>query len=76
MHLPRTTLGDKLISIEVSQELEVQNLKAQCEFELGIALSTIVLTWEGRPLHDNQKMLKEYGIKDGDMLLLQHVQPS
>ncbi|XP_052239418.1 protein DDI1 homolog 2-like isoform X3 [Dreissena polymorpha] len=76
MHLTITTLDDRLISIDVSPELEVENLKAQCEFELGIASSTIVLTWEGRPLHDNQKMLKEYGIKDGDMLLLQQVQPS
>jgi len=73
MNLTITTLDDRLIHIEVSDELELENLKAQCEFELGIPASRMVLTWEGRPLHDDKKTLKQYGIKNGDMLLLQQM---
>ncbi|XP_060578069.1 protein DDI1 homolog 2-like isoform X2 [Ruditapes philippinarum] len=73
MHLTITTLDDRIMNVEVSEDLEIENLKAQCEFELGVPSANINLTWEGRPLADEKKTLKAYGIKNGDMLLLQHI---
>ncbi|XP_045163407.1 protein DDI1 homolog 2-like isoform X2 [Mercenaria mercenaria] len=73
MHLTITTLDDHIMNVEVSEDLEIENLKAQCEFELGVPSANIVLTWEGRPLVEEKKTLKAYGIKNGDMLLLQQM---
>lgn len=73
MQLTITTLDDRLLNIEVSEDLEIENLKAQCEFELQIPSANIVLTWNGRPLHDEKKTLKAYGISNGDVLLLQQM---
>lgn len=73
MQVTITTLDDHIINVEVSEDLEVENLKAQCEFELGIPSSNISLTWNGRPLHDDKMTLGAYGIKHGDVLLLQQM---
>lgn len=76
MKLTIATLDDHILNIEVSEDLELENLKAQCEFELSIPSANMVFTWNGRPLHDNKKTLKEYGVQDGDMLLLQQLHPA
>ncbi|KAL4221508.1 cyanamide hydratase [Mactra antiquata] len=73
MQLTITTLDDRIINIEVSEDLEIENLKAQCEFELGIPSAQIQLTWNGRPLHDDKMTIQAYGIKNGDILLLQQM---
>lgn len=73
MHLTITTLDDRIINIEVSEDLEIENLKAQCEFELGIPSANIQLTWNGRPLHDDKLTIRAYGINNGDILLLQQM---
>ena len=62
-----------MFSIDVNEDLEIENLKAQCEFELGIPAVNIVLMWNGRPLHNAKLTLKDYGIKNGDVLLLQQM---
>ncbi|XP_060066474.1 protein DDI1 homolog 2-like [Ylistrum balloti] len=68
-----TTLNDQIFTLEVSDELELENFKAMCEYEVGIPAREIVVMWNGRPLHDDKRTMKGYGIKDGDMLLLQHI---
>lgn len=73
MHITVTTLSDQIFSLDVSEDLELENFKALCEFEIGISASEIAILWNGRPLHDDKRTLKSYGIKDGDMLLLQHM---
>lgn len=73
MQLTITTLDDSIITLEVNEDLEIENLKAQCEFELGIPSADIGLTWNGRPLYDEKKTLKDYGIQNGDILLLQQM---
>lgn len=75
MQVTITTLDDRLASIEVHEDLELENLKAQCEFEFGIPSNNIVFTWNGRPLHDDKMTLKAYGIGNGDVLLLQQMRP-
>ncbi|XP_033764208.1 protein DDI1 homolog 2-like [Pecten maximus] len=68
-----TTLNDQIFTLEVSDELELENFKAMCEYEVGIPAREIVVMWNGRPLHDNKRTMKQYGIKSGDMLLLQQI---
>jgi len=75
MKLTVTTLADDIFNIEVADDMELENFKALCEFESGIPTSQIALLWNGRPLHDDKKKLVNYGIKDGDMLLIQRIHP-
>lgn len=73
MHITVTTLSDQIFSLDVSEDLELENFKALCEYEIGISASEIAILWNGRPLHDDKRTLVSYGIKNGDMLLLQHM---
>ncbi|XP_048780682.2 protein DDI1 homolog 2-like [Ostrea edulis] len=73
MHITVTTLSDQIFALDVSEDLELENFKALCEFEIGISASEMAILWNGRPLHDDKRTLKSYGVKDGDMLLLQHM---
>ena len=73
MQLTITTSSGHIINLDVSEDLELENLKAQCEFELGVPSSNLVLVWNGRPLQDNKKTLQGYGIKNGDVLLVQQM---
>ena len=71
MRLTLTTLTDAVYQLEVSSDLELENFKALCEVESGIPASEISLLHNGRPLYDDKKPLKDYGIVDGDMLMIQ-----
>lgn len=52
----------------------MENFKAFCEIESGFPASEVVIAFNGRPLMDNKKSLKEHGIRDGDAVILQHMQ--
>ena len=73
MQITITTLSDQLFNIEVSEELELDNFKALCEVETGVPAQEMAIVWNGRPLHDNKLSLKDYGIKNGDMVLIQQM---
>ena len=74
MKITVTTLTDDIFILEVRDDMELENVKALCELECHIPAREINLLWNGQPLHDDKKKLKEYGVHDGDMLLLQRVQ--
>ena len=44
--------------------------QAFCEIEAGIPSNEIGLLFNGIPLLENTKTLAQYGIKDGDMIVL------
>lgn len=72
MNITVCSLSDQSVfPLNVNADLELENLKAFCEVESGIPAAYIVLAHNGRPLMDDKKTLKDYGIKDGDMLVLQ-----
>ncbi|GAB1602153.1 protein DDI1 homolog 2-like [Argonauta hians] len=73
MQVTVTTLSDNVFTIEVSEDLELENFKALCEFETGIPAREIAILLNGRPLHDDKASLKSYGIGHNDILLLQHL---
>lgn len=74
MKVTVTTLTDFIFVLDVSEDLELENFKAFCEIETGFPASEIAIAFNGRPLMDNKKSLKEHGVHDGDAVILQHMQ--
>ncbi|XP_076325551.1 protein DDI1 homolog 2-like isoform X3 [Tachypleus tridentatus] len=73
MKVTVTTLGDDIFTLDVSDDMELVNFKALCEYESGVPATEIVVTFEGRPLLDDRQPLKGYGVKEGDVLLIQQI---
>lgn len=71
MKVTTTLEGDQIFALEVSEDLELENFKALLEFESGVSSSQIVIFHDGVPLRDDKKTLNDYGIKEGDVLLMQ-----
>lgn len=72
MKITVTTITDYVFELDVHEELELENFKAFCEVESGFPSTEIVITFKGQPLLDDKKSLKEHGISDGDVVMLQH----
>lgn len=75
MKLTVTTLSGELYMLDVGAEMELENLKALCEYESSIPAREMVVMHEGRPLLDDKRSLSAHSIKDGDVLLIQHLVP-
>ncbi|XP_015592343.1 protein DDI1 homolog 2 [Cephus cinctus] len=73
MKVTVTTLSDDIFVLDVSEELELENFKAFCEIESGVPAHEIVIAFNGRPLMDDKKSLRDHGICDGDAVILQHM---
>lgn len=73
MKITVTTLSDDIFTLDVSEDLELENFKAFCEVESGFPGPEIVIVFNGRPLMDDKKSLKDLGIRDGDMVIMQHM---
>lgn len=76
MKVTVTTLSDDIFILDVSEELELENFKAFCEIESGVPAHEIVIIFNGRPLMDDKKCLRQHGIGDGDAVILQHMHQS
>ncbi|XP_078614934.1 protein DDI1 homolog 2-like isoform X2 [Branchiostoma floridae x Branchiostoma japonicum] len=74
MKLTVYTLDDKMFTLDVAAELELENFKALCEFECGgIPAREIAILNNGVPLRDDKKTLGAFGLKDGDVVVLQRM---
>ncbi|XP_055694879.1 protein DDI1 homolog 2 [Lutzomyia longipalpis] len=73
MKITVTTLTDFIFVLDVSEDLELENFKAFCEVESGFPAAEIVIVFNGRPLVDDKKSLKDHGVADGDAVVLQHL---
>lgn len=73
MKITVTTLNDEIFVLDVSEDLELENFKAFCEIESGFPASDITLNFNGTPLLDDKKTLKELGVQDGDVVVLLHM---
>ena len=73
MQVTVTTLSGDVFPLEVPDDLELENFKAFCEAESQIQASQMVILFNGRPLLDDKKSLKDYGIKNGDMVIMEKV---
>ena len=89
MKVTVATLSDKVFTLDVSEDLEIENFKVEqllressldrhcgfyfqafCEVESGIPSAEIGLLFNGVPLTDSKKSLKDFGVKDGDMVIM------
>ena len=74
MRVTVTTLTDEIFTLEVNDDMEIENFKAFCEIECGIPARQMALLFGGRPLTNEKHTLKDYSIKDGDVILVQRLQ--
>ncbi|XP_061458124.1 protein DDI1 homolog 2 isoform X1 [Rhineura floridana] len=61
-------------SLQVDADFELQNFRALCELESGIPAAESQIVYAERPLTDNDRSLASYGLKDGDVVILQQVE--
>ena len=73
MKLTFTTLSDHIFNIDVSEDMELENLKVLCSIETNINVEKIAVLFNGNTLSDNKKSISQYGIKEGDMLFVQEI---
>lgn len=73
MKITVTTLSEKIFFLDVAEDLELENFKAFCEVETGFPSTEFAITHNGQHLLDIKKTLKDYGISDGDCVVLQHI---
>lgn len=73
MKITVTTHDDQLFALDVSEDLELINFKALCEMETRIPLQQIMLTHNGQLLVDNYSTMKNLGVSDGDVIIIQRV---
>ena len=64
------TFEDNFFPLEVSEDLELENLKALLEFETGVPSVDIGVFYNGVSLKELKKPLKEFGVKDGEILVM------
>ncbi|XP_038060253.1 protein DDI1 homolog 2-like [Patiria miniata] len=69
-----TTIAGDVFTLDVSAELELINFKALCEFECRVPSDQCAVIHDGVLLNEPMKTLGAYGVKDGDMILLQQTQ--
>lgn len=73
MKVTVTTLTDNIFTLDVSEDLELENFKAFCEMESGIPAGEILINYNGKPLMDNSRSLKDHGLCDGEVVTLQRI---
>lgn len=64
------TYEENFFPLDISEELELENLKALLEFESGVPAADIGVFHNGSMLKDLKKPLKEFGVKDGEILVM------
>lgn len=74
MKIVLTTHDDHyLVVLDVSEDLELINFKALCEVETGIPSQNAGLTHNGQLLVDDFSTMKNLGVHDGDVIVIQRV---
>uniref|UniRef100_A0A3P8X497 DNA-damage inducible protein 2 n=1 Tax=Cynoglossus semilaevis TaxID=244447 RepID=A0A3P8X497_CYNSE len=61
---------ESTFALDVSPELELRDFVALCELESGIPAGEIQITYIEQPLKDPTRALGNYGVKDGDVVIL------
>lgn len=64
------TYEETVVQLDVYQDMELENLVAYCEAEMGISFKDLKLIHNARHLVDMKSTLKTQGISDGDMVLV------
>ena len=70
MQITVTLQEGGLYSLDVSGELALRDLKALLEVETGLEGSEMLLIHNMAPMTDDLKMLEEYDVQDGDIIVV------
>ncbi|KAL8198231.1 UNVERIFIED_CONTAM: cyanamide hydratase [Gekko kuhli] len=70
----RRDRSELTFSLQVDADFELQNFRALCELESGIPAAESQIVYAEVPLTDNHRSLASYGLKDGDVVILQQVE--
>uniref|UniRef100_A0ACB8EEH2 Cyanamide hydratase n=1 Tax=Sphaerodactylus townsendi TaxID=933632 RepID=A0ACB8EEH2_9SAUR len=70
----RRDRSELTFSLQVDADFELQNFRALCELESGIPAAESQIVYAEVPLTDNHRSLASYGLKDGDVVVLQQVE--
>ena len=76
MKVTVTLAGENIFNLDVSEDLELENFCALLQFESRVPVSQMLLFHNGVQLQDMKKALNAYGVRDGDLILLQRRQPT
>ncbi|KAI5109265.1 protein DDI1-like 2 isoform X1 [Silurus meridionalis] len=66
--------GETTFALEVSPELELRDFLALCELESGIPAGEIQISHAEQPLKDLTRALGNFGLKDGDVVVLRQAE--
>ncbi|XP_058258437.1 protein DDI1 homolog 2 isoform X2 [Hemibagrus wyckioides] len=66
--------GETTFALDVSPELELRDFLALCELESGIPAGEIQISYAEQPLRDLTRALGNYGLKDGDVVVLRQAE--
>ncbi len=75
MQIIVTTNDGCVHPLDVSDELPLSDLKAVLEAEVGILAKEMLVIHNMVQLRNDNKMLKEFGIKEEDVLLVMKLKP-
>ncbi|CAB0035245.1 unnamed protein product [Trichogramma brassicae] len=76
MKVTVATLTDEIFTLDVAEDLELENFKAFCEIESRIPANEIVILHNGQPLVDAKMSLSQHGIRNDDTVVLQQIHQS
>lgn len=63
---------DQIFVLDIAEDLELENFKAFCEVEAGFTSAEMIVAHNGQPLLDDKRSMKQHGVNDGDVVVLQH----
>ncbi|XP_011496028.1 PREDICTED: protein DDI1 homolog 2 [Ceratosolen solmsi marchali] len=73
MKVTVTTLTDEIFILDVNEDLELENFITLCENESKIPAYEIAILFRGHPLLDQKMSLRQHGIRDEDVVILQRI---
>ncbi|KAI5693851.1 hypothetical protein M8J75_006700 [Diaphorina citri] len=73
MRVTVTTLNDNIFTLDVSPDLELENFKIFCQLESGFPAQEILILHNGKILVENKKSLRQNGVREGDVVVIQHI---
>ena len=72
MHITVTSAtGDAVFPLEIPDDLCVADFKAFCEAQSDVPSAEMLILFNGRSMDDDKKKVSEYGLKDGEMVVLE-----
>ena len=75
MRVTVTTMTGRIANLDVSEDLDLKNFKGLIEGDLKIPTDRILLIFDGQECRQDDKTLKDYGIKDGECVFIQELPP-